>query len=208
LEFQQRGAPHFHPFVWGLKDDQFRDFLLWISDVWNEIAGDRDQDHFLAGTRVEKMRSPAAAVRYVSGYASKADQTLPGQKVGRYWGIVGRNNIPWGEPETLQLNSTEAKFVMRTCRRYIAAVNRETRIRIVAKRVKLRPWELTSFGGWFCRSRRPLDWGKHLRASGGRMPQKLRLRNLKSLNVFLTADFWADKIRSVVGVPKPLTRTR
>jgi len=35
------------------------------------------------------------------------------------------------------------------------------------------------------------------------MPQKLRLRNLKSLNVFLTADFWAEKIRSVVESPSP-----
>jgi hypothetical protein len=181
-----------------MRDEQFRDFMLWLSEAWNEVAGYCNDDHLLAGTRVERMRSPGAAIRYVSGYASKGDQTLPGQNVGRYWGVVGRSNIPWGQPETLELNSMQAKFVMRTCRRYIIAVNRETRIRIAAKQLKLKPWELTSFGGWFCRSRRPVDWGKHLRVSGGRMPQKLRLRNLKSLNGFLTADFWAEKIRSVV----------
>jgi len=143
LEFQQRGAPHFHPFVWGMRDEQFRDFMLWLSEAWNEVAGYCNDDHLLAGTRVERMRSPGAAIRYVSGYPSKGDQTLPGQNVGRYWGVVGRSNIPWGQPETLELNSMQAKFVMRTCRRYIIAVNRETRIRIAAKQLKLKPWELT-----------------------------------------------------------------
>ena len=53
LEFQQRGAPHFHPFIWGLRDEHFGDFLLWVSKTWNEVAGNGDQNHLLAGTRVE-----------------------------------------------------------------------------------------------------------------------------------------------------------
>jgi hypothetical protein len=162
LEFQKRGAPHFHPFVWGLTDDQFGDFILWISAVWNEVV-QGDANHFAAGTSVERMRSISAAVRYVSSYASKTDQTLSGQKVGRYWRVVGEANIPWGQAETLTLDQDAAKFILRTCRRYILSVNRQTRIRIVAKQLKLRPWELTSFGGWFeCQPwQRP--WGKHLR---------------------------------------------
>jgi hypothetical protein len=50
LEFQQRGAPHFHPFVWGIPDSSLSDFKRWTSDVWNEVAGYRDHDHLLAGT--------------------------------------------------------------------------------------------------------------------------------------------------------------
>ncbi len=191
LEFQKRGAPHFHPFVWGI-GDELREFRHWISDVWNEIAGDGDPNHLMAGTSVERMRRPEAAIRYVSGYASKSDQTRPGERVGRYWGILGRDQIPWGGEEQIVLDQSEAIIVMRTIRRFMMAGNRERRIRRVAKLVGLKPSELVSWGGWF--ERKPIHYGKHLRAAGRRMPQKLRLRNLSSMNVFLNADFWAVRI--------------
>ena len=197
LEFQKRGAPHFHPFIWGMKDGQYRDFMHWLSDVWNEIV-EGDASHFAAGTSIERMRSVGAAIRYVSGYASKADQTLPGQKVGRYWGVVGKERIPWGKEEVTSLDHDQARFVMRTLRRYIMATNRQTRIRIVARQLKLRPGELETFGGWFQRQTWRRPWGKHLRACGGHMPQKLRLRNLSSMNVFLDADFWAGKLQETL----------
>jgi hypothetical protein len=196
LEFQKRGAPHFHPFVWGIADDQLRDFRHWISDVWNEIAGDGDPNHLLAGTSVEQMRNPGAAIRYVSGYASKTDQTRPGEKVGRYWGVVGRNKIPWGKVETVNLDQEQSKIVVRTMRRYIQAVNRQSRVRRVAKLVALKPEELIGWGGWF--DRRRIHYGKHLRAAGKKMPPKIHLRNLRSLNVFLDADFWATKLPTLI----------
>jgi hypothetical protein len=143
------------------------------------------------------------AMRYVSGYASKSDQTLPGRKVGRYWGIVARQNVPWGKRETMVLDRVQSKFVMRTARRFIQSVNRQTRIRRVAKQVGLKPSELISSGGWF--EGNGIDWGKRFRAAGRRMPQKLRLRNLRSLNVFLDAEFWAGKLPDLLkaaGVKK------
>jgi hypothetical protein len=91
LEFQQRGAPHFHPFVWGIPESEGpRAIIDFISEAWFEVVGSGDEKHFIAGTRVEKMRSVTAAIRYISGYASKTDQTLVGKKVGRYWGVVGK----------------------------------------------------------------------------------------------------------------------
>jgi hypothetical protein len=193
LEFQQRGAPHFHPFVWGIPESEGVPAIIdFISEAWFEVVGSGDEKHFIAGTRVERMRNPTAAIRYVSSYASKTDQTLPGEKVGRYWGVVGRKNIPWGELETIELDRQQSKIVLRTCRRFIMAVNREQRIRRVARQVGLNPTELVGWGGWF--DRRSVNWGKHLRRCGRRMPQKWRLRNLRSLNVFVDADFWAAKL--------------
>ena len=172
-----------------------REFTHWISDTWNEIAGGKDPKHLLAGTSVERMRSVGVAVRYVSGYASKTDQTRPGDKVGRYWGIVGRAKIPWGTAERIPLSRAQSKIVLRTMRRFMQAVNRQSRIRKVAKLVALKPSELTSWGGWFQRGR--THWGKHLRAVGGKMPQRLRLRNLRSMNVFLDADFWITELSAL-----------
>jgi hypothetical protein len=82
-------------------------------------------------------------------------------------------------------------------RRFMQAMNRQSRIRRVAKLVALRPSELTGWGGWF--EQRSVHWGKHLRRSGAKMPQKLRLRNLRSMNVFLYADFWAEKLLALLS---------
>jgi hypothetical protein len=198
LEFQQRGAPHFHPFVWGIPEsDRLREIIDFISEAWFEVVASGDEKHFIAGTRVEKMRSATAAIRYVSGYASKTDQTLRGRKVGRYWGVVGKQNIPWGFAEAIELDPRQAKIVLRTCRRFIMAVNRQQRIKRVARQIGWKPAELVSFGGWFERYKG--NWGKRLRADGRRMPQKLRLRNLRSMNVFLDADFWTAKLRKILA---------
>jgi hypothetical protein len=154
----------------------------------------------MAGTSVERMRKPEAAIRYVSGYASKTDQTRPGEKVGRYWGVVGRAKIPWGRPEVISLNEGQSKVVLRTMRRFIQAVNRQARIRRVAKLIRLTPTELTGCG-WF--ERWPVNWAKHLRASGSKMPARLRLRNLRSMNVFLDGDFWAQRLPKLLNLIAP-----
>ena len=146
------------------------------------------------------MRSATAAIRYVSGYASKTDQTLPGQKVGRYWGVAGKNNIPWGDSETIELDRQQSKTVLRTCRRFIVAVNRQQRIKQAARQIGLKPNELVSWGGWF--EHRSVHWGKHLRRCPCRMQQKIRLRNLRSMNVFLNADFWAGKMSSLLALTR------
>jgi hypothetical protein len=195
LEFQQRGAPHFHPFVWGIPDSEFREFIHWISDAWNEVAGNGDPSHLLAGTSVERMRHSGAATRYVSGYASKSDQTKPGEKVGRYWGVVGNDRIPWGTPEVIPLDRAQSKVVLRIMRRYLQSVNRQSRIKRVAKMVRGTSSELISWG-WF--EQRPIHWGKQLRAGGKKMPSKLRLRNLRSMNIFLDADFWIEKVSRLI----------
>ncbi len=69
LEFQERGAPHFHLFLWGLPLDQlwserirnnpanlhnprfFDSFRAWLSCTWFEVVGSGDEKHFRAGTR-------------------------------------------------------------------------------------------------------------------------------------------------------------
>lgn len=196
LEFQQRGAPHFHPFVWGIPESEgLRAIIDFISEAWFQVVGSGDEKHFIAGTRVEKMRSATAAIRYVSGYASKTDQTLVGKKVGRYWGVVGKQNIPWGPVEIVELDERQSKTVLRACRRFIAAVNRQQRMKCVARQMRLRPSDLVSMG-WF--GHRDVNWAKHLRGTGRRMPQKLRLRNLRSMNVFLDADFWSKKLPGLI----------
>jgi len=126
LEFQKRGAPHFHPIFWNVRTDNgsIRLFREWLAQAWDAVVSSRNPAHLLAGTSADVIESQFGILRYVAGYVSDSDQSHPGEKVGRYWGIVGRSNIPWAQVEIMELTVSEAKLVRRIARRYMKAVNR------------------------------------------------------------------------------------
>lgn len=92
LEFQKRGAPHFHL----LLDYPLPRTSVLVSAVrfrvaatWYRIVGSGDEKHLAAGTRVERLRSSLGGARYAVKYAFKMRQKLvpkPYQNVGRFWG--------------------------------------------------------------------------------------------------------------------------
>ncbi len=87
LEFQKRGAPHFHLFCTHSIP------RLELSKIWYEIVGSDDSRHLLAGTRIESIRSGKfGMVSYALKYAAKAEQKeIPSDYVncGRFWGVYG-----------------------------------------------------------------------------------------------------------------------
>jgi len=117
LEFQRRGAPHFHLFVAkegelgaalalesvesvirrGVPTDLRRGELeSWIADSWLEVIGDTSEKafDFHHGGIIEDLRSPDAAGRYVGKEAGKRNQKkLPegyAAGVGRWWYLAPR----------------------------------------------------------------------------------------------------------------------
>lgn len=103
LEFQERGAPHFHYLLWQraiakdhastLSESLRRDFIRWVSIAWADVVSHPDPvervKHEAAGTRVERMRKPHFG--YAMAYASKPRQkVVPDefQDVGRFWGLM------------------------------------------------------------------------------------------------------------------------
>tara|TARA_R110002049_G_scaffold1062_1_gene7946 strand:- start:2941 stop:3771 length:831 start_codon:yes stop_codon:yes gene_type:complete len=110
LEFQARGAPHFHIFVtdWVDKDA--------LADIWYRIVGSNDPKHLRAGCRIELFRNNAAKGGYVMKYAAKMEQKdVPMQydNVGRFWGIFGNANIS----KSVSLPLHKVKDLVRTIRR-------------------------------------------------------------------------------------------
>lgn len=98
LEFQRRGAPHFHLFVYR-KDEGQPPFLdkRWVAQTWAEVTGDETEAHVRAGTRVESIRSRHGAMFYAAKYMGKEDGSPPGPdslEAGRVWGVLGRENLP------------------------------------------------------------------------------------------------------------------
>ncbi len=79
-------APHFHLLIFA--DLDWADVLEWIADAWYEVVGSGDRRHFLAGTRVERLRSWRGGIGYASKYVAKVEELQPGyEDTGRLWGI-------------------------------------------------------------------------------------------------------------------------
>ena len=83
LEFQKRGAPHFHGIISKeITEDE-------LKKEWYKIVGSNDSRHLNHGAHVSKILSNDGYAHYLTGYLTKEEQKLvPAefQDVGRFWG--------------------------------------------------------------------------------------------------------------------------
>ena len=91
LEFQSRGAPHYHIIVseFVLKEE--------IAERWYRIVGSGDEKHLRAGTGISAIKSRGQLYGYLSTYIKKLDQKRPPEgfeNVGRFCGS-SRNLLTW-----------------------------------------------------------------------------------------------------------------
>lgn len=101
LEFQARGAPHFHCYLSGYPVGG----VNAVSLAWFNIVGSGDPKHLawhegkLSGRPcLEFFRVPHAASSYATKYATKQEQKdVPEeyQSVGRFWGCWGESRPVW-----------------------------------------------------------------------------------------------------------------
>ena len=126
MEFQKRGAPHFHvltdidlaskadlshaEMVWRRRKRHasngywtFDPLEKWLLSRWYEIVSSGDPAHLVAGCAWEMIESTEGALRYTAAHASKRKQKqVPPdfQNVGRPWGKIGDVDIEkFGEAE-------------------------------------------------------------------------------------------------------------
>lgn len=90
MEYQKRGAPHFHLLVWNVYHIRHRE----VSRHWYEVVGSEDKKHLAAGTRVERVKSWHGVTYYAAKYLGKVGEAIPGTKPGRFWGVYGRAYLP------------------------------------------------------------------------------------------------------------------
>jgi hypothetical protein len=123
LEPQDRGAPHFHCLAWGVGLDQLQEF---IPVAWFEIAGHGDRKHlkFHQGKYapyrhcVEQVWSFRGVWSYASKYLGKTFEIEGWKKVGRYWGVINKQNIPIGKFKAAKLEPDQINDLLRYQRRF------------------------------------------------------------------------------------------
>jgi len=110
LEFQKRGAPHFHIFLNRCPRKE------WVSSTWYRIVDSEDIRHLQAGTRTEKLiAGRAGTISYATKYAAKLEQkSVPKdyENVGRFWGVYGNRATLSATAFVSRANSQDSKIIM------------------------------------------------------------------------------------------------
>jgi hypothetical protein len=196
LEFQKRDAPHFHPIFWNLPTDaaSMRRFRRWLAQAWYEVVASNDPKHLAAGTSADVIRSQFGIMRYVGPYVSDEDQSRPGWEVGRYWGTVGKRNIPYATAPQVTLSPAESLLLWRTARKYQRATNRQRRLR--------RFLDKTGFDALAFFNGRGRAWRKaapHMKC-WKQIPRKITLKANDNINLFCDARQWAHALERLTTV--------
>jgi hypothetical protein len=144
LEFQKRGAPHFHLLLWdgptveavqakrpngkmcmiaipGSRSRKNRKVFEWTSESWFRVVDSRDEKHRHAGTRIEPVMSVNGVMSYSAKYLAKPTEeqaeTFEGG-TGRHWGRIGEDR--WKIQEySVDLTGPEALKMRRVMRKFI-----------------------------------------------------------------------------------------
>lgn len=119
LELQQRGAPHFHFFLWGLPGDQMvlsPSFSLDLKSAWHRIADPQSDAHKKFGFDAKPLNSYRQCFHYVSKYCAKESNLDRVSSCGRRWGYS--NNLPIDPIVNIEL-PTEVYFAVKRITRKI-----------------------------------------------------------------------------------------
>jgi hypothetical protein len=94
--------------------------MNWVSRNWFDVVGSNQIRHFQAGTRVEKLNGVRGAFAYAAKRYVAKKEDLPEMefKPGRFWGVIGRKNLPFGKREVREVSAKEAVQIRRIMRRY------------------------------------------------------------------------------------------
>lgn len=119
LEFQKRGAPHFHLLLFFSKEKFYpfnldvRQFRTWARGAWNQIAdnGSSGKHHQKRGADTLPVYLTDAGIGALMGYLAKYlgkpfdAEHLPENGTGRCWGVWNEQLMPYAMPIKLRIKN-------------------------------------------------------------------------------------------------------
>lgn len=110
MEYQDRGAIHFHLLAWGISLPSDRGlgkvFYRYLQGLWNQVVGQESE----ASTRFEKIRSYRGVLSYAGKYLAKDDDQV--REDGRVWGTENSSGLPRGEMKCIVVSSGQATRIL------------------------------------------------------------------------------------------------
>lgn len=231
LEFQSRGAAHYHLMLFGLNETPLAEVRDWVRAVWYRIAHAGDVHGGVAGTQVDPIKSPGGAAHYLVKYIGKGDQTLPGNFSGRYWGKINARLLPLAGEKVLEVPQSVAVRLKRIARKKMAKDVERSRWRQFFDRNK-QAWKIGSRQFWESlkaakrQGKQTAPWvvrmgGKvetddgiyflpyefvHLKQPVSlldqyKLPKRYKPRNNSRVSLFCDASLFLKKISHLEGVP-------
>lgn len=226
LEFQKRGAAHYHLILCGLGDLDLETVRAWFRETWYRIAHNGDKNGGIAGTQVDRIKSVGGAISYLVKYLSKEDQTRPGNFTGRYWGVHNKAALPMAMPMEVELPRTIANKLRRIARKKIQKdVENSKWKRFMQEkerwseftRLDLERMKMAKHGGsknfkfQFMETGRVVEYeGRNFRVEGWasvqcsfsylekhRLPKRWRARNNETVRVFCDASAFVERFANL-----------
>jgi hypothetical protein len=131
MEFQERGAPHYHMFTTWIPDKKM------VSRAWYETVGSEDERHLRAGTRVDVLKNGrGGTISYASKYACKQEQKRPPEgyeNLGRFWGVAGCRVIVVADTTIRPENKEKCKKLMKELRNMLKLATESGEMKILKK---------------------------------------------------------------------------
>ena len=124
LEFQKRGAPHFHLILWLDQEEDRLALGLWIRARWLAAIGDSSRAASAYATTAEEVRDFRNCGFYLSLYQAKDHQDRTDILTGREWGKVQPKLLSTDPIREVSLLPKDIQLLRRIVRRAYRVRNR------------------------------------------------------------------------------------
>jgi hypothetical protein len=108
LEYQERGAPHFHLLIMGVQTMP----LTWLKHAWAKCVKSGDPLHLSQGAHIKRVTNPQAVRSYLSKWKQLPAKILGGH-TGRFWGVFGHRELYEGEHTVTVITGPQAAQIRR-----------------------------------------------------------------------------------------------
>ena len=120
IEWQKRGAPHFHLLIWHEDPDHEWDaaaFKRWALETWHRICSSTSDDHAQRGADAEVCRTWKKAMSYVCKYLGKKGVPDDIEFRGRHWGAS--RDLPAEPALTVEMSESQFYVLRRIIRGWL-----------------------------------------------------------------------------------------
>lgn len=126
LEFQERGAPHFHILCWFNDAPDVGAFRCFTRDAWLRIIDQDSPETRAHATTVDLVMDTRKSAFYISVYQSKDKNDRKDIHTGRLWGVFGRDRLQLEPVREEPFTDYQLLKLRRIVRRLYRATHRKT----------------------------------------------------------------------------------